>query len=383
MNFHYIDSNLALAEFCASIADCKLCAIDTEFVREKTYFPLLALIQLATESDQACIDPIAIDDFSPLIEVFNNPDMLKILHSPSQDLELFQHNFQVLPAPLFDTQLAAAVLGYANQIGYADLVNRVCGVPLEKKYTRTDWSRRPLSEGELDYAMDDVRYLIEIYQSLTAELEQRQRLAWIDADLRQMADPQSYQVDFENLWKKLRGVMKLKGAALNAADQLCRWRERVAIDKNRPRRWIMKDEDIIDIARFKPGSLKELQQIGALSADYIKKNGQAILQVLEQAAAMDPSQYPKHEAFTRLNNQQQALADCLMAISKDITERNQIALASVAGKKDIDKLVVGKTDNKLMSGWRHEMLGQHLSRFLQGEIAVTCQDGKLDYQESR
>ncbi len=382
MNFHYIDSNLALSEFCASIADCRLCAIDTEFVREKTYFPLLALIQLATESDQACIDPIAVDDFSPLIEVFNNPDMLKILHSPSQDLELFHYNFKSLPVPLFDTQLAAAVLGYANQIGYADLVSRVCGVQLEKKYTRTDWSRRPLSEGELDYAMDDVRYLIQLYQSLTAELEQRERLAWIDADLRQMADPQSYQVDFASLWKKLRGVMKLKGAALNAADQLCRWREQVAIDKNRPRRWIMKDEDIIDIARFKPASLKELQQIGALSADYIKKNGQAILQVLERAAAMDPSQYPKHEAFTRLNNQQQALADCLMAISKDITERNQIALASVAGKKDIDKLVVGKAENKLMSGWRYEMLGQHLTHFLQGKLAVTCQDGKLDYSES-
>lgn len=381
MNFHYIESNLALAEFCASIADCKLCAIDTEFVREKTYYPLLALIQIATETDQACIDPLKIDDFSPLLQIFGNHGMVKILHSPSQDLELFEHNFATLPDPVFDTQLAAAVLGYANQIGYADLVNRISKVQLEKKYTRTDWSRRPLSEGELDYAMDDVRYLLTLYEELTAQLQQRGRESWIEADLRKLSDPQNYQVDFANLWKKLRGVMKLKGAALNVADQLCRWREQVAIDKNRPRRWIMKDEDIIDIARFKPGSLRDLQQIGALSADYIKKNGEAILQVLEQARAMDAAQYPKHDEFTRLDNRQQAVADCLMAIAKEIAERNQIALSSVLSKKDIDKLVAGNRKNKLMQGWRYEMLGQQLSRFLDGELAVSCKRGKLELKE--
>ncbi|MDJ0832989.1 MAG: ribonuclease D [Gammaproteobacteria bacterium] len=381
MNFHYIESNLALAEFCASIADCQLCAIDTEFVREKTYYPLLALIQIATETEQACIDPLEIDDFSPLLQIFRNRDMVKILHSPSQDLELFYHNFAELPEPVFDTQLAAAVLGYANQIGYADLVNRICKVQLEKKYTRTDWSRRPLSEGELDYAMDDVRYLLKMYQELTAQLQRRGREAWIESDLRNMSDPQNYQVDFANLWKKLRGVMKLKGSALNVADQLCRWREQVAIDKNRPRRWIMKDEDIIDIARFKPGSLKDLRQIGALSADYIKKNGESILQVLEQALAMDSSQYPKHDEFTRLDNRQQAVADCLMAIAKDIAERNQIALSSVLSKKDIDKLVAGNQNNKLMQGWRYEMLGQQLSRFIDGELAVSCTNGKLELKD--
>lgn len=379
LTFKYIDNNQALQDFCDSISDCRYCALDTEFVREKTYFPLLALIQLATETDQACIDPLKIDDFSPLVGLLQNPHMLKILHSPSQDLEIFHQQFSALPAPLFDTQLAAAVLGYANQIGYADLVQRLCDVRLEKKFTRADWSKRPLSEGALDYAMDDVRYLIQMYQTLHDELEKRQRLNWVEADFRRMSEPSNYRLDMENLWKKLRGVQKLKGAALNNADQLCRWREQLAIDKNRPKRWMLKDEDLIDIARFAPKTHKDLSQIGNLSADYVKKNGDAILQVIQRAQRIDKSDYPAPRDYARLNNQQQALADCLMAMSRIITERNHIALASVTSKKEIDQLVAGKPDTRLHSGWRHEMLGKTLLQFLHGEIDLHADNGRLDF----
>ena len=255
-----------------------------------------------------------IDDFSPLVEIFNNHDMVKILHAPSQDLELFYQQFDALPKPVFDTQLAAAVLGYANQIGYADLVNKLCKVQLDKKYTRADWSRRPLSEGELDYAMDDVRYLIEIYEKQNAELQNRGRLGWLESDLERLSDSSSYQQDVSGLWKRLKGVQRLKGAALKNANQLCRWRERVAIQKNRPRRWIIKDEDIVDIARFQPANHDDLNQIGNLSKDYIKKIGNDILKVLADAAKMDPNDYPRQAKFATLNNQQQAISDCLMAI---------------------------------------------------------------------
>jgi ribonuclease D len=365
-SYTYIDSDAALATFCASVENCAYCALDTEFVREKTYYPVLALIQIATETSQACIDPQKVRDYAPLVGLFNNESMLKILHSPSQDLELFQQSFNALPAPLFDTQVAAAVLGYANQIGYADLVNKVCGVQLDKKYTRTDWSRRPLSDGELDYAMDDVRYLIEIYQTLKGQLEQQGRLAWVEADFEAMIDPAVYQVDFSSLWKRLKGVQKLKGLALNHADQLCRWREQRAIDKNRPRRWMMKDEDIVDIARLMPKDIKGLTQIGQLSADYMSKVGPEILAVLSQSAQMNPSEFPRHDDFVRLDNQQQALADCLMAVSRVVCEQNNIAMSSVVSKKDIDGLISGKRDHKIMQGWRHEMLGRSLIDFVEG-----------------
>lgn len=380
MNFEYIDTNQKLAEFCQRIGDHRYCALDTEFVREKTYYPLLALIQLATEQAQACIDPLAIDDFSPLLGLFENRDMLKILHAPGQDMELFYHQFDCLPKPLFDTQTAAAVLGYAGQIGYAELVSRVCGVQLDKKYTRADWSKRPLSEGELNYAMDDVRYLLQIYQQLQGELERRQRLQWVESDFDRLTDKASYQVDTSQLWKRLKGIQKLKGAALNNADQLCRWREQKAMDSNRPRRWILKDEDLIDIARFKPASERELKQIGTLGGEFVRKNAEAILKVLEHAASISPEDYPRHPEFTRLNNQQQAVADCLMAICRSLADKNQIALASVVSKKDIDQLVAGQSDSKLLSGWRHQMVGQQLQQFLQGEIRLTCNNGVLAYQ---
>ncbi len=379
MTYQYINSDQALAEFCSSIQDCQYCALDTEFIREKTYYPLLALIQLATENAQACIDPFKIKDFSPLVALFNKPSMLKILHSPSQDLELFHYNFNALPSPIFDTQIAAAVLGFANQIGYADLVARVCGVQLEKKHTRADWSRRPLSEGELDYAMDDVRYLIEIHQKLTSQLEDKNRLSWVEADFAQMTDPQNYQVDVSSLWKRLKGVQKLKGIALNHADQLCRWREKRAMEKDRPKRWIMKDEDIVDIARFKPKTEKELNQIGSLSADYIKKIGAEILQVLAESEQMDAAEYPKHSDFIRLTNEQQAKADCLMAICRLLTDENEIAISSVVSKKDIDDLVAGGRNGKILQGWRNQMLGQHLLSFLEGELSLKCEDGRLEF----
>ncbi len=381
MNFEYIDSNQALSEFCEQIKECKLCALDTEFLREKTYFPLLALIQLATETHQACIDPLKVSDFSPLVEIFKNRSMVKILHSPGQDLELFYQQFDALPEPVFDTQLAAAVLGYANQIGYADLVNRLCGVQLDKKHTRADWSKRPLSEGELDYAMDDVRYLLPMYSDLKAELEKSNRWSWVQADFQKMSDKAEFELDVSGLWKKLRGIQKLKGAALNNADQLCRWREQKAISSNRPRRWIMKDEDLIDIARFKPASAAELGQIGSLSEDYIRKIGDAVLKVLAEASQMDPADYPRQAEFTKLNSDQQAISDCLMAICRVVTEKNHIALASVTTKKEIDQLVAGNLDSKITRGWRNEMIGKHLVQFLQGKTSLSCRDAQLVYSE--
>lgn len=380
MDFEYLDSNDKLRDFCARIRNDRTCALDTEFVREKTYYPLLALIQLASENHRACIDPLAIDDFSPLIELFENPDMVKILHASGQDLELFHQVFGAIPQPLFDTQIAAAVLGYANQIGYGDLVQKLCGVQLDKKFTRANWARRPLSEGELDYAMDDVRYLIGMYHKLRDELQRRGRLDWVEADFRRITDPASFEQDDSSLWKRLKGVQRLKGEALNNADQLCRWREQRARERNRPRRWILKDEDIVDIARFRPKSHRDLQQIGNLGGDFIRKTGDDLLAVLDRAEGIDRADWPRQPKFSRLDDNQQALADCLMAIARLTCAENDIALASVAGKKDIDALVTGQGESKLMQGWRHEMLGRRLQDFLDGRSRLACRDGRLEIE---
>lgn len=382
-DFLLITENHQLQQWCDSVAADKQLALDTEFIREKTYWPRLCLLQVATESSAACIDPLSVTDFQPLLNLFADSNMLKILHACDQDMELFQHNFKCLPKPVFDTQLAAAVLGYANQIGYADLVQRLCGVRLEKKYTRTDWSRRPLSDGALDYAMDDVRYLISMAEKLQQSMQQLGRESWLEDEFEQLCQSEQYTVDADRLWKKLKGVQKLKSQALNRADQLCRWREQRAMQSNLPRRWIIKDEDLIDIARFNPQSLDELAKIGALSGEFIKRQGSSILEVLQHAASIPAEQYPKHDQIDRLNNQQQAQTDCLMAISRLSSEQNNIALASLVSKKELDQMVIGNRDLPVLKGWKKRLLGQQLLAFLEEETELSIRKGKLTISVTR
>ncbi len=376
-DFSYIDSAEALSALCERLNATDVCAIDTEFVRESTYYPVLALIQVATESEAACIDPLAIDDLGPLAEQMSRPGLLKLFHSPSQDLEILYQKFGRVPAPLFDTQLAAAVLGFNHQISYADLVVQVTGVTLEKKHTRADWTRRPLAAGELDYAMDDVRYLLPVYRELLSRLEQDDRLGWIEKDLDAMSDPANYEVDEASLWKRLRGVQKLKGERLQIASELCRWRERVARERNRPRRWIAKDDALIEIARRQPVSLDELAAIPELGGKIAERHGKTLLRIVADAARVDPSNWPRHDKVRNLDTRQTALGDCLMAICRVVAEENSIALATLATRKDIDNLILSQKSSRLMQGWRFAMVGERLLKFVHGQSQLRVDENHL------
>ena len=369
-DYRYIDDDAALRDFCDHLASAEVCAVDTEFVRENTYYPVLALIQVATDGELACIDPIAVGDLSPLVAEFMREDLLKVFHSSSQDLEILYQKFGKVPSPLFDTQLAAAVLGYNHQISYADLVRQVTGVELEKKHTRADWTRRPLTAGELDYAMDDVRYLLQVYRELAQRLEDDQRRGWIEKDLQAMSDPSQYEVDEDALWQRLRGVQKLKGERLQIASDLCRWRERVARERNRPRRWIVKDDALIEMARRKAETLEDLNAIPELSAKTIERHGRDLLRIIADAARVDPGQWPRHQKSRNLTPQQTALGDCLMGICRVIAEENAIALATLATRKDIDNLILEQKNSRLMQGWRFAMAGERLLEFLHGQAAL-------------
>ncbi len=380
-DFSYIDDAEALAALCARLDQSEVCAIDTEFVRESTYYPVLALIQVSTETEAACVDPLAIDDLAPLAEQLSRPGLLKVFHSPSQDLEILYQKFGQVPAPLFDTQLAAAVLGFNHQISYADLVAQLTGVQLEKKHTRADWTRRPLAAGELDYAMDDVRYLLPIYRELMARLEQDDRLGWIEKDLLAMSDPASYEVDEAALWQRLRGVQKLKGERLQIASELCRWRERVARERNRPRRWIAKDDALIEIARRKPDSLQELAAIPELGGKLAERHGKTLLRIVAEATRVDASNWPRHDKARSLDTRQTALGDCLMAICRVVAEENSIALATLATRKDIDNLILSQKSSRLMQGWRFAMVGERLLKFVHGQSCLRVDENQLSLDD--
>jgi ribonuclease D len=372
MDYIYIDSSEKLANFCSSIEAADYCVIDTEFVREKTYYPILALIQIATDQHMGCIDPLAFDCFEPFIKLLQNPDLIKVFHSSSQDLEILFQNYDQIPTPVFDTQLAAAVLGYNHQISYADLVQNVTGVHLEKKYTRANWVHRPLTEGELDYAMDDVRYLMPVYRHLKSELEVKQRGPWIEKEFQKMSAESSYELDSSKLWKKLKGVQKLKGIQLQIASLLCEWREQLAQKKNLPKRWVIKDELIIDIARLKPSSATELASIRDVNQKFVEQNAMTVLDAINKAQAMDSSEWPKHEKSRALTSGQQSVGDCLMALCREIAEENDIALATLATRKDIDNLIINRKNSELSQGWRFEMAGEKLLKFIHGQTGIAA-----------
>ena len=373
-DYIYIEDDGELKQFCSRIAAVGRCAIDTEFIRESTYYPELALIQVAADGELACIDPLAIKDFKPLVELMVAPGLLKIFHSSSQDLEILYQKFGRVPAPVFDTQLAAAVLGFNHQISYADLVQQLTGVALAKKHTRANWMRRPLSRDELDYAMDDVRYLLQVHEQLQAQLREKQREGWIEKDLAAMSRAENYEIDDANLWQRLKGVQKLKGEKLQIASDLCQWRESIARERNRPRRWIAKDDALVEMARQKPENLAALANIPELPDKTVKRHGNKLLRIIADAARVDAASWPRHEKVNTLNAEQQALGDCLMALCRTIADDNQIALATLATRKDIDNLILNRKSSRLTQGWRFAMAGESLLEFIHGQKSIAVED---------
>jgi len=377
MDYQYLESNDQLAAFCDKIKNAGYCVIDTEFVREKTYYAILALIQIATEKHMACVDPLTIDNFEPLVALLQNQDLIKVFHSPSQDLEILFQRFSCMPQPVFDTQLAAAVLGYDHQVGYADLVNRITGVKLDKKHTRANWSRRPLSQDEINYAMDDVRYLIPVYKTLTTELAAKNRYPWIEDDLLAMTSISNYQLETADLWRRLKGVQKLKGVELQIARHLCQWREQIAQQKNLPRRWVVKDDLIIEIARLKPAKITDLDSIRDINERFIDKHGNRLLEIVATAQNSSQSDWPQHDVKQSLSTPQQALGDCLMALCRIIAEENQIAVAALTTRKDIDNLITDRKNSRLSQGWRFSVAGEKLLDFIYGQSVLSVNDKRI------
>lgn len=379
-DYLYIDNDEALAQFCATLGQASYCAVDTEFIRESTYYAELALIQIGSGEHFACIDPLAINDFTPFAELLAKPDLLKLFHSCSQDLEILYQKFGAVPTPIFDTQLAAAVLGYNHQISYADLVQQICDVALEKKHTRANWMRRPLSDDELDYAMDDVRYLLTVYEHLNEQLQESRRDSWMEKDLRALTDPAKYEVNLSQVWKRLKGVQKLKGEKLQIASDLCRWREELAQRQNRPRRWIVKDDTLIELARQKPASEADLSSIPELQEKTIRRHGAELLAIVANAQSIDPADWPQHDKVNSLDKQQLALGDCLMALCRVIAEENEIALATLVVRKDIDNLILNSKSSRLTQGWRFTMAGEKLLEFIHGQTAISVANDALQLE---
>ena len=373
----YIDTAEALQAFCNRIAGADWIALDTEFLREKTYYPKLCLLQIATPDVVACVDPLALDDLGPLLDLIFDPGITKVMHSARQDMEIFFHLRGAAPAPVFDTQIAALLLGYPDQIGYGNLVRELLGVSLEKLHTRADWSLRPLSDPQLQYAADDVIYLVDVYRQLQAKLQQLGRLEWLAEDFQQLSSADLYLTHPEQAWLKVKGSNRLKGASLAVLQSLAKWREERAIRSDRPRGWILRDDALIEIARHRPVSVAALGKLRGLNERLVSKSGAELVAVVAQALDSKPQPFPNAADRVRLTPIQDALVDAMLALVRLSGAQHALNPAVLASRKELEKLALGNADTDVMHGWRRKLVGEQLQALLDGKLGLAVRDGQL------
>lgn len=377
MSVPYIDNPADLAAYCNELRRHDWFALDTEFMREKSYYPQLCLIQIATPEGAACIDPFGLDDLGPLLDLLYDPAILKVLHAARQDLEIFHVMRGTPPTPVFDTQLAATLLGHGDQIGYGALVKETLGVELAKAHSRADWSLRPLTPEQLAYAADDVRYLVQIYQQQRAALEQNGRLAWLAEDFAALSDARTYDNPPQEAWRRIKGVNLLKGAQLAVLQRLAAWREQQAQDSDRPRRWVLKDEVMFDLAKLMPDSLEQLGRLRGLEKGTLERHGRRLLELIQQGKKTPPNHWPRLETVVRLTPQQEALVDAMMALVRLRAQEQQVSVPTLAPRREVERLLGGDADAALRHGWRAQLVGHDLERLLRGELWLHVVDGRL------
>ena len=373
----FIKTPDALAQFAEEIATEEWLALDTEFLRERTYRPELCLLQVATANRVACIDPLELDSIDPILDVIYKPDIIKILHAASQDLEIFYWLRGEVPVNLFDTQIAAPLLGYAEQIGYGNLVNEVLSVSLAKTHSRADWTRRPLPEQQLEYAADDVIYLARMYPMMRDKLTELNRLHWLDSEWQNLTRADLYEKPADEVWRRLRGIDKLKGSRLAVAQQLAKWRELTARDRNLPRNWLLKDEVMMDLAKQMPTSIDELKHIRGLNDGTIRSHGKALTTCINKSKDTTPVEPDQSKRKVKLTADQDAALDLLTAVAKIHSRELEINPSILAPRKSIEDLIKGKTDTAVMQGWRGQLIGTALQSVLSGEVGLKIENGSV------
>ncbi|PYG03181.1 MULTISPECIES: ribonuclease D [unclassified Thioalkalivibrio] len=366
-----IDTPDGLQAFLQAVRGAPWIALDTEFLREKTYYPKLCLIQAATPEHIASFDPLALD-VKGLAPMLHDRSVTKVFHSAWQDMEILLRETGDVPAPVFDTQIAAAMLGHGDQIGYANLVRAVLDHELDKSQTRTDWSRRPLDSEQLAYAADDVRYLAALYQQMHAELESSGRLEWLQPEMDALADPEAYRADPEAAWRRVSGHKRLKPRELSILQAVAAWRERTAQSSDRPRKWVLSDDLLLEIARRAPAGRAQLRGLRGFPSGMNDDRVQGLLEAIRAGRERPQSEWPALPKQKPLSEADEVLADMAMALLRELARRQEITPAAIAQRKDVVELVRGRAqDSRLGSGWRHHVAGAEIQRWLNGETALS------------
>ncbi|MFT4562041.1 MAG: ribonuclease D [Gammaproteobacteria bacterium] len=351
----FVDTPGALDEFIRSLDQHDVIAIDTEFVRERTYYPQLCLIQVAAGDQIWCLDPITIEDTQALFTALNEPSRLKIFHSGRQDLEIFFNETEQLPRPVFDTQIAAALLGRPDQIAYAGLVQEFYDCKLDKSSSRTNWAQRPLSAQQLEYAGDDVRYLEGVKRRLEEELQAKGREPWLQEECERLTEVQLYVNDPDMMWQRIKGVADLDPAEAARAVKLAAWREITAQSRNLPRGWVIKDDRLIALARANPKSMANLSLVEGLSPSLVRRHGEEIL---------DAGRRSSHDRDMDLGPKKQKLSSGGKTLLRELADtlsvvasKYEVSSTLIASRRELESAIGGAQELRLFDGWRRELFG--------------------------
>ncbi len=381
-----IDTPEALEALCERLAEAGCFALDTEFIRDDTFHPILCLVQVAGPDELALIDPLALPDLGPLLHLLRDPGVEVVVHAGQQDMEILAPLVGGPPVDVFDTQVAAALAGLGEAMSYGRLVKQLCAVDLKKGQARTDWARRPLREAQLDYALNDVRYLLEMADALEEMLDERGRSQWLVEELGAYEDPENYAPRPRERFRRIKGVGKFKGRSLAVLQELAAWREAEASRKDRPRGWILEDRALLAIVERKPRRVGDLQKVSGLSPRLVQRAGEAIMAAIQRGLDRPESDHPELSKEPQPTTQQVLLAEVLRLVLEVRAKAENISASALGNKRDIAAVARWATDGgprpKLLRGWRGELVGQDLEAALAGERWVGIEEGYLRIKSS-
>lgn len=349
--------------------------VDLEFIRERTYFPKLALVQIAVGDTQVMIDPLGPVRLDALDALISDPAVVKVLHAGSQDLEIFYLRSKAPPRNIFDTQIAAALIGLGEQISYGKLVAQLLGVRLEKGESYSDWLRRPLSPSQERYALDDVVHLLPAHDQLIAQLTALGRADWVQAECAHYEDPATFAPDLSTIYRRVKKHRGLNPRQLAVLRELAAWRETQAMRRDRPRRFVVGDEVLIEIARKRPDTTVALSHLRGLRPEELRASGDALLDCVARGVAVPDEDCPRPPKRPVISDDDGLAADLVMSCLRTLCQRVQIAPAMITNRSGVEQLVVAHradaaADHPLLNGWRGELVGPDLLAMLEGRAAI-------------
>ena len=375
-----VTDTATLTALCERLAQADFVTVDTEFMRESTYYPDLCLVQVASPTEAAAIDPKAPDlDLAPLLKLLVEDDVLKVFHAGGQDLEIIYNLTGKTPSPLFDTQIAAMALGLGEQIGYTNLVAAYLGIQVDKGARFTDWARRPLNDRQLDYAIGDVTHLATLFPKMVDKLRRTGRGAWLDEEMARACDPATYANDPDKAWTRLR-LPSRKPDVLGRLKALAKWRELEAQDKDVPRGRIVKDETLGDLAGSPPRSQADLAKVRGLSAAWASNAiGDRLIRALQEAEPLPADEMPAREAQRPgLSSEGALIADLLKLLLKIRSKESGVAPKLIVRGDDLDALAAGVRDGlPVLENWRRELFGDDALALVEGRLGFVVKDGRL------